>query len=128
MTTQAAPSPLPTWKNLYDQAESFWTKPLQELLATETVVGWMGLTRESVLTQQQASREMLEKHWEALRLPSKSDHARLASQVVQLENKVEGLEEHLEAISAKLDRVLSQLAAIAPDTSDNEGGKRRQKA
>lgn len=125
MTTQAAPRPMLSWKDLYDRAESFWTKPLQEMLATESAAGWMGLTREGVLTQQQATRELWEKHWEALRLPTKTDHARLAGQVVQLENKIEGLEAQMEAIAGKLDQLLSQLAAESPE---NEGGKRRQKA
>lgn len=138
MTTQAAPADLlVTWKTMYDQAEKLWTKPLQEMLGTETVVKLMSATRENVLSQQQVSRETLEKQWDALRLPTKTDHARLASQVIALESKVEAVEDRLEALEGKLDRIVGLLEAMAPaapdvraagaEEVDPENGKRRRK-
>jgi hypothetical protein len=137
MTTHATPRPILSWKDLYDRTEAFWSKPLQEMLGSETVVGMMSLTRENALTQQQFSREVLEQHWDTLRLPTKTDHARLAGQVVQLESKVEALEDRLESLDGKLDQILNLLAAnnaasqegTEPEhevsTAQAEGGKRR---
>ena len=106
MTTQAPA--LPTWKALYDRTEQFWTAPLQTLLGTESMASLMGTTREHYLTQQKTSRETLESYWAAVRLPSLVDHARLAGQVVALENKIEGLEDKLDAITAHLETLVAR--------------------
>ena len=103
MSTQAPA--LPSWKDLYDQTERFWTAPLQAFLGTPTAAQMLGQTREQFLTGSKASREAFEAHWTAIRLPSLGDHARLAGQVVALENKIETLED-------KLDLVLQHLEAL----------------
>lgn len=132
MTTQASPLPdvFMTWKDLYDRTEKLWTKPLHEMLGTETAARLMSLTRENALTQQQHSREALESYWEALRLPTKTDHARLAGQVVALEAKVEGVEDRLESIENKLDALTSRLELLldagSPDEKTENGKRRRQ--
>lgn len=133
MTTQASPRPelFMTWKDMYDRVEGFWTKPLQEMLATDTYVGTMANVRENILTQQNAARDMMESHWETLRLPTKTDHARLAGQVVALEAKVDAAHDRLEGLEAKLDAILGKLNDLVPaaetEGEDTEGGKRRRK-
>lgn len=111
MTTKAPPELSPsdffaTWKELYDRSEELWSKPIQEMLGTESFVSWMSQTREQTLTQQKLSRESLEKHWDSLRLPTKSDLSRLAGQVVDLENKVEALDDRLDAVEGKIDALV----------------------
>jgi hypothetical protein len=66
----------------------------------------MSLSREQFLTQSKTTREAWETHWASLRLPSLSDHARLAGQIVALESKIEGLED-------KLDTALAHLEALS---------------
>ena len=132
MTTQASPRPelFMTWKDMYDRVEGFWTKPLQEMLATDTYVGTMANVRENILTQQNVAKDMMETHWETLRLPTKTDHARLAGQVVALEAKVDAAHDRLEGLEAKLDAILGKLDTLVPAESegeDTEGGKRRRK-
>lgn len=112
MTTQAQPDFFKTWKELYDRSEELWSKPMQEMLGTESFVAWMSATRESALTQQKMSRESLEATWDAMRLPSKTDIARLAGQVVALENKVDALEDRLDDMQATLDKVLGHMDTL----------------
>jgi hypothetical protein len=109
MTT--ATPPLPTMKSVYDQVEAFWSKPLHTFLGTESAAAAMSMVREQALTQQANQRAQLESTWEALRLPSKVDHARLAGQVVALEAKIEGVEDRLDLISRQLEQVLAKLNA-----------------
>jgi polyhydroxyalkanoic acid synthase PhaR subunit len=106
----ASPEPILNLKQLYDRTEQLWTKPLQTLFGTESFVAGMSATRESVLHQQKASRELLERHWDTLRLPTKTDHARLAAQVVNLENKVDAMQDQLDRLEGKLDALISHLA------------------
>ncbi|MEB3198559.1 MAG: hypothetical protein VKP62_15285 [Candidatus Sericytochromatia bacterium] len=103
--------PLPTWKDLYDRTESFWTAPLQALLGSDSYLAAAGVLREQSLTQHQLTREALEAYWAALRLPSMADHARLAGQVVQLERKVEALHDQLDGLTEHLVALRAALAA-----------------
>ncbi len=112
MTTQAPPDLFKTWKELYDRSEELWSKPMQEMLGTESFVSWMSATREQSLTQHQLSRESLEKHWDSLRLLTKTDLARLAGQVVDLEAKVDALDDRLDAMEGKLDALFNRLDLI----------------
>ena len=112
MTTQAAPDLFKSWKELYDRSEELWSKPMQEMLGTESFVSWMSATREQTLTQQQMSRESLEKHWDSMRLPTKTDLARLASQVVDLEAKVEALDDRLDVMEGKIDALFNRFDLI----------------
>ena len=117
MSTQAPA--LPTWKDLYDRTEQFWTAPLQAFLGTPTAASMMSTTREQFLTQNKVTREAFETTWAALRLPSLADHARLAGQVVALEAKVEGLEDKLDAISAQLEQLIASNKKAAKAGSHN---------
>lgn len=118
--TTAAPSlpPLPTWKDVYDRTEAFWTGPLQTLLGSDSYLTAASLLRETSLTRHQMTREALETYWETMRVPSLADHARLAGQVVQLEHKVEQLHDRLDAMSQQLDAIL---AAVGSDRSARTG-------
>lgn len=112
MTTQATPDPFKTWKELYDRSEELWSKPMQEMLGTESFVRWMSASRERTLSQQQMSRESLEKHWDSLRLPTKTDLSRLAGQIVDLEAKVEALDDRLDGVEGKIDALFNRLDLI----------------
>lgn len=112
MTTQSQSDLFTSWKDLYDRTEEFWSKPMHDMLGSESFVGWMTAVREQTLTQKQLSRETLEQHWESLRLPTKSDLAQLAGQVVNLENKVEALDDRLDRMEAKIDALFARLDVV----------------
>ena len=111
MTTSTPSLPqIPNWKELYDRTEAFWTKPLQQVLGSDSYLAMAGVVREQALTRHQVAKESMEAYWEQLRLPTKSDHARLAGQVVALEAKVEAVADRIDTLGAKLDAVLAALA------------------
>lgn len=106
-------NPFPTLKELYDQTEQFWTKPLHALLESNSLSGLMAIQRETLLSQQQMAREALEKYWEALRLPSKTDLARLAEQVVDAGNRLDNLEEQIRQVLAQQEQILKAVTRPA---------------
>jgi polyhydroxyalkanoic acid synthase PhaR subunit len=110
--TTPTPDLFKTWKELYDRSEEFWSKPMHDMLGSESFVGWMTAVREQTLTHKQMSRENLEQYWESLRLPSKTDLARLAGQVVNLEAKVEALDDRLDLMEGKLDALFARLDVV----------------
>lgn len=107
MSTTALP--LPNWKDLYDKTEAFWSKPIHQMLGSDTYLGMASIVREQALTRHELGKEAMEASWEAMRLPTKTDHARLAGQVVALEAKVEALHDRLDSVTAKLDAILAAL-------------------
>ncbi|HEY9854204.1 MAG TPA: hypothetical protein V6D05_00615 [Stenomitos sp.] len=114
MTTQAPNAELfKTWKEMYDQFEKTWTQPMQEMLGSESFVASMSATRESYLTNQDAMREGMEQYLKSLRLPSKTDFARLAGQVVALETKIEAIEDRFDTLEAKLDTLIAAVSKLA---------------
>ena len=125
MSTATLPLPkLPNWKELYDQTEAFWAKPLQQVLGSDSYLAWAGTVREQALTRHQVGQDAMEAYWEAMRLPSKGDHARLAGQVVALEAKVEGLNDRLDVLTAKLDAILLAVSE-APRSEDASKSKKK---
>jgi polyhydroxyalkanoic acid synthase PhaR subunit len=117
--------PLPTWKELYDRTESFWTGPLQTMLGSDSYLAAASMLREGSLTRHKMTREALEAYWEALRVPSMADHARLAGLVVQLEHKVEQLHDKLDAVTHQLDAILAAVGGARPADEGGRGGKKK---
>ena len=113
MAANSPLEPIVSLKDLYDRTEQLLTQPLQTLFGTESFVTALSATRESALHQQKASRELLERHWDSLRLSTKSDNARLAAQVVVVENKIDALTDRLDSLEAKLSAVLTHLEAMS---------------
>ncbi|MBM3275077.1 MAG: hypothetical protein FJZ00_07980 [Candidatus Sericytochromatia bacterium] len=97
---------------MYTEAEKLWTGPIHEFLGSDFFVRWMETGREVYLAQMDLSRENLEKYWEAVRLPHKGDIARVASQVVTVENKVEAVEDSIENLKAQLNGKLGAIADL----------------
>ncbi|MBO9128460.1 polyhydroxyalkanoic acid synthase subunit PhaR [Bacillus sp. 165] len=96
MIDQKAFDPLKAWKDAYDQTEKFWGKTLNETLQTEEYSAWMGSILDMNLFQQKMLNDVTKNYLEKVNMPTQDDIARVASLVVNLENKVDGIEEFLE--------------------------------
>lgn len=112
------------WKQIYDQAETLWSKPLNQMIGSEAYLTLTSLMREQAMTRHETSKEVFEAYWEALRLPTKTDHVRLAGQVVALEAKVEGLSDKLDAVTAQLDAILAAVQASNARAGHSGNGKK----
>ncbi|MFX3623020.1 MAG: polyhydroxyalkanoic acid synthase subunit PhaR [Ectobacillus sp.] len=88
--------PLKAWKDVYDQTEKFWGKTLNETLQTEEYSGWMGSVLDLNLFYQKMLNDITKGYLEKINIPTQDDIARVASLVVNLENKVDSIEEFLE--------------------------------
>ncbi|MBO9541615.1 hypothetical protein J7643_13590 [bacterium] len=104
--------PFAAWKQMFDQFEQAFSKPLQETLNSEAFAATLGDTRERQIASQQAMREGMEKYLQSMRVPTKSDHAALAAQVVALETKIEALEDRFDVVEDKLDQILAKLSTL----------------
>ncbi|GGE71042.1 polyhydroxyalkanoic acid synthase subunit PhaR [Priestia taiwanensis] len=88
--------PLKMWKEMYDQTEKFWGKAMNEAVHKEEYSAWMGSVLEMNLFHQKMMTDMTRSYLEKVNIPSKEDIASVASLIVNLEAKVDALEELIE--------------------------------
>ncbi|MCP8968511.1 polyhydroxyalkanoic acid synthase subunit PhaR [Ectobacillus ponti] len=88
--------PLKAWKEVYDQTEKFWGKTLNETLNSEEYSAWMGGVLDLNLFYQKMMNDLTKGYLEKVNMPTQDDIARVASLVVNVENKVDNIEEFLE--------------------------------
>ncbi len=88
--------PLKTWKDAYEQTERLWGKSMNETIKSEEYSAWMGSVLDVNLFYQKVMNDMTKGYLEKVNLPTQDDIARVATLVVNLENKVDNMEELLE--------------------------------
>lgn len=84
------------WKNVYDQTESYWSKVLDENLATEDFSKGLGKVLDMNLQYTRLVNDSTNAYLEQMNMPSKDDLAKLASLIVNVEAKVDQMEEVVE--------------------------------
>jgi hypothetical protein len=117
MTQGTAPSPdlMAQWKQFLDQWIAAWSRVLEQAMGTETFAQLMGKQLEGFLNVsgpvKKAAEQQIELSLAGLGLPSRAQIIALARHVAQVEEKIDGLED-------KIDRVLRRL--------NDAGGPSRQ--
>ena len=113
MTQGAAPSPdlMAQWKQFLDQWIAAWSRVLEQAMGTDTFAKLMGKQLEGFLNAsgpaKKAAEQQIELSLSGLGIPSRTQVTALARHLVQVEEKIDGLED-------KLDRVLRRLDDRAP--------------
>jgi polyhydroxyalkanoate synthesis regulator phasin len=102
----ASPDLMAQWKQFLDQWIAAWSKVLEQAMSTETFAQALGKQLEGFLSAaapaKKAAEQQIESALSALGVPSRGQVVGLASQIVQLEEKVEGLEDRLDTILKRL--------------------------
>lgn len=105
-----SPELMGQWKQFLDQWIAAWARVLEQAMGTETFARMLGQQLEGALNVAGPIRKAAEQQMEAglasLGVPSRAQVVNLARQVVQVEDKIDGLEQ-------RLDAVLKQLAELA---------------
>ena len=105
----ASPDLMAQWKQFLDQWIAAWSKVLEQAVSTDSFAQAMGKQLESFLNTagpvKKAAEQQVEAGLSTLGLPSRSQVVGLARQLVQLEEKVEGLQDRLDAILRRLTEV-----------------------
>lgn len=96
MSQQTQFDPFKMWKEFYDQSEAQWGKMFDESMHKEDFSEWMGHFLNVYLQYQNMVKQSTEKYLEHANFPSRADISNIASLIVNLETKVEGLEEIVE--------------------------------
>jgi hypothetical protein len=116
MTQGTAPSPdlMAQWKQFLDQWIAAWSRVLEQAMGTDTFAQLMGKQLEGFLNVsapiKKAAEQQIDASLAGLGIPSRGQITALARHVAQVEEKIDALED-------KVDRVLRRLdAGAAPRT------------
>ena len=108
MTQGAAPSPdlMTQWKQFLDQWIAAWSRVLEQAMGTDTFARAMGKQLEGFLNVsgpvKKAAEQQIEVSLSGLGMPSRTQVTALARHLAQVEDKINALED-------KVDRVLHRL-------------------
>jgi len=104
--TPATPELLGQWKQFLDQWIEAWSKVLGQAMGTAEFARAMGQTLDSFLVTQAPAKKALDQQVEqalqALNLPSRSQLTAVAKQIVELEDRIERLEDGINAVLRRL--------------------------
>jgi polyhydroxyalkanoic acid synthase PhaR subunit len=95
MSDQTFSDPLKMWKQLYDVNEKYWGKMMNDVVQKEEFSEWMGSVIDFNLYCKKTMNEQSKVFLEASNIASKEDIANVASLVINLETKVDSLDEQI---------------------------------
>lgn len=95
MTEQNYSDPLKMWKQLYDVNEKYWGKVMNDVVHKEEFSEWMGSVLDFNLFMKKTLNDQSKVFFEASNFPSKEDIASVANLVINVEGKVDDIEEQL---------------------------------
>ena len=104
--TPATPELLTQWKQFLDQWIEAWSKVLGQAMGTEQFAKLMGQSLDQMLVAtapaKKVADQQIEQALQALNLPSRSQLTGIAKQLVELEDRIDRLED---SINGKLRRL-----------------------
>src|SRR5438552_7716955 len=104
--TPATPELVTQWKQFLDQWIEAWSRVLGQAMGTEQFAKLMGQSLDQILVAaapaKKAMDQQIEQALQALNLPSRTQLTAIAKQLVELEDRIDRLED---SISAKLRRL-----------------------
>ncbi|HJV46468.1 MAG TPA: polyhydroxyalkanoic acid synthase subunit PhaR [Bacillota bacterium] len=96
MTQQMSFDPFALWKQMYDKMEEQWSQTIDESMHKEDFSQWMGQCLNGYLQYQDMARKSTEKYLEQANMPSRQDLSSVASMVINIEEKIDNLEQTIE--------------------------------
>lgn len=108
--TPVTPELTSQWKQFLDQSIDAWSKALSQAMSTESFAQMMGKTLDQWLVSQAPAKRLADQSVEAalqaFNLPSRTQVAGVAKQIVDLEERLDRLEDTIAALGRRLEEAL----------------------
>jgi polyhydroxyalkanoic acid synthase PhaR subunit len=95
--------PFTMWKDIYAKTEATWSEALQESMKKEPFSEGMGQTLNNHLQYQELVTKMTEAYLKQVNMPSRGEIASIASLIINVDEKVDRLEDKIEEEALKND-------------------------
>jgi hypothetical protein len=122
--TPVTPDLMAQWKQFLDQSIEAWSRALGQAMNTDAFAQMLGRTLDQILVTQsplkKAADQQIETGLQTMNLPSRTQVTALAKQVVDVDERVERLEDAIAAVMRRLD----QVARLLSDREAAPGGGR----
>jgi hypothetical protein len=116
--TPVTPALMTQWKQFLDQSIEAWSRALSEAMSTEAFAQMMGKTLDQWLVTQAPAKRVAEHSVEAalqaLNLPSRAQVAGVAKQIIELEDRLDRLDDRLAGLARRIDEAVRPAAPGAP--------------
>ena len=107
--TPMTPDMMTQWKQLVDQSIEAWSRALGQVMGTDAFAQSLGKALDQFLVAsaplKKAADQSVEATLQALNLPSRAQVTGVAKQIVELEDRIESLEDGLGAIMRRLNEM-----------------------
>ncbi|TQR11001.1 polyhydroxyalkanoate biosynthesis repressor PhaR [Psychrobacillus soli] len=97
------------WKNVYEKTESTWRDAIQDTLGKESFAESLGQIQSQYLQYQGLVNKLTESYLKQLNLPSREETSNIASLVINVESKVDDLEDQMDVHKSDTSREIEQL-------------------
>ena len=108
-TTPASPDLIAQWKQFLDQWIEAWSKALGQTMGTENFAKMMGSSLDQMLNAmgpaKKAAQQQIDAALESMNIASRSQLTGVAKQIVELEERIDRVEDGISAILRKLDEL-----------------------
>jgi len=112
--TPVTPELTTQWKQFLDQSIEAWAKALSQAMSTEAFAQMMGKTLEQWMASQAPAKRLAEQSVEAtlqaFNLPSRTQVTAVAKQIVELEERLDRLDDGIAALARRLEEALRPVA------------------
>ncbi|MGJ7921191.1 poly(R)-hydroxyalkanoic acid synthase subunit PhaE [Neobacillus sp. LXY-4] len=96
MTQKTVLDPFAVWKSVYDKTESKWNEVIHETMQKEAFSEWMGQVQNGYLQYQKVIQNTTEAYLKQVNMPTRDEISSVASLIINLEEKVEDLDQKIE--------------------------------
>ncbi|WP_342599162.1 polyhydroxyalkanoate biosynthesis repressor PhaR [Psychrobacillus sp. FSL H8-0483] len=101
--------PFTMWKTFYEQTEANWTSAIHETLKKESFSEGMGETLNYYLQAQELKNDTTESFLKSVNMPTRSEVADIASLIINVESKLDTLDDRFDEEMNQLIKAVSNL-------------------
>ena len=109
MTQKIPFEPFKIWKDMYEHTEKAWNDVIQDTLGKETFSEGLGQIQSSYLQYHEMISNVTEAYFKQVNIPTRDEVANVASLVINLEDKVDNIDDQLYENSETITKEINQL-------------------
>lgn len=109
MTQKIPFEPFSMWKDMYEHTEKAWNDVIQDTLGKESFSEGLGQIQSSYLQYHEMISNLTEAYFKQANIPTRDEVAGVASLVINLEDKIDNIDDQLYENSETVTKEINQL-------------------